>query len=160
MKKLTLLASLFVTIAMMAQNRTMFVHHNGDIDLFFFAEIDSIRYSSIDVDSSQWSDMPSVQEIWTADSVYRYRMEEIDSVTFQSPKNIPLESSIDLAGEIAPYVLGVEYDEYSAILHLASNTPESLIPEYGSGLYQFEASEALPDGFAAKAESFLHFYLP
>ena len=81
MKKLTLLASLFVTIAMMAQNRTMFVHHNGDIDLFFFAEIDSIRYSSIDVDSSQWSDMPIVQEIWTADSVYRYRMEEIDSVT-------------------------------------------------------------------------------
>lgn len=152
MKKLTLLASLVVTIAMMAQNRTMFVHHNGDIDLFFFAEIDSIRYSSIDVDSSQWCDMPIVQEIWTADSVYRYRMEEIDSVTFQSPKNIPLESSIDLAGEIAPYVLGVEYGEYSAILHLASNTPESLIPEYGSGLYQFEASEALPDGFAAKAE--------
>lgn len=151
MKILTVIASFVITVAMMAQNRTMFVHHGEEIDPFFFAEIDSIRYSSIDVDSSIWCDMPIVQEIWTADSVYRYRMAEIDSVTFQSPKNVPLENAIDLAGEIAPYVLGVEYGDYDIILHLASTTPEDLIPESGCGLYQFEASEALPDGFAAKA---------
>ena len=158
MKKLIVLTSLVATMAMIAQNRTMFVHHNGDVDPFFFAEIDSICYSSIDIDSSQWCDMPIVQEIWTADSVYRYRMADIDSVTFQTPKSIPLENSIDLAGEIAPYVLGANYANDDIVLRLEKTTPEALIPDVGSGLYQFDSTQALPNGFAAKVYYISNYY--
>lgn len=61
--------------------KTMYVHHSNGVDPIFFAEIDSIRFSSIGLDSLNLP-LPTVQEIWTPDSVYRYNTADVDSVTF------------------------------------------------------------------------------
>ena len=54
-----------------AQHNAMFVYRNdGVINAFLKSDVDSLVCSQIDVDSLLHSDYV-VQEIWTADSIYR-----------------------------------------------------------------------------------------
>lgn len=65
-----------------AQHNAMFVYRNdGVINAFLKSDVDSLVCSQIDVDSLLHSDYV-VQEIWTADSVYRIPLERIDSISF------------------------------------------------------------------------------
>lgn len=65
-----------------AQHNAMFVYRNdGVINAFLKSDVDSLVCSQIDVDSLLHSDYV-VQEIWTADSVYRIPLENIDSISF------------------------------------------------------------------------------
>lgn len=151
-KLLSIIILAAATISILAENRTMFVHHDGTMDPIFYAEVDSMRVSCIALDSTRTS-LPTVQEIWTPDSVYRFEIASIDSITFQTPKAIPLPDAIDLAGDLAPYIESCTSREdastgYPIILKLKSNTPSNLIPGEGSLLYQAEPSERLPYGFA------------
>ncbi len=146
MKKLLYILSAVAAISATAQNKTMFIHTGGNVDVLFFSEIDSIRYTDIGLDSAALGEI-RIQEIWTPDSVYRYDIAEIDSVTFQSPATVAKPGSIDLAGELAPYVLGDDYSD-GITLRLSGNTPSSLLPKTGNYLYQLEPSDALEAGFA------------
>ena len=49
---------------------------------FFATDVDSIRYSKLDLDSIEYADW-QVQEIWTVDSVYRYPLTSIASLDFK-----------------------------------------------------------------------------
>ena len=65
-----------------AQNDAMFVYRNdGASNAFLKSDVDSMVCSQIDLDSLMHSDYV-VQEIWTADSVYRIPLAVIDSICF------------------------------------------------------------------------------
>ena len=67
-----------------AQNDALFVYRNdGAIHGFLRADIDSMVCSQIDLDSLLHADYV-VQEIWTADSVYRIPLAAIDSRRFMA----------------------------------------------------------------------------
>ena len=69
-------------------NHAFYVYQNtGAIDAFFTYEVDSIRYSNLDLDSV-WHATSQVQEIWTKDSTYRVPLENIDSVSFITPETV------------------------------------------------------------------------
>lgn len=59
----------------------IYFHDGTKSEPFFSASVDSIRYSKIDIDSMVYSTW-TVQEIWCPDSVYRYRIADIDSLGF------------------------------------------------------------------------------
>lgn len=139
-----------------SENRTMFIHHNETVTPIFYAEVDSMRVSTINLDSVQTS-LPSVQEIWTPDSIYRIKIASIDSITFQTPKTVAIPEAVDLSGELASYVTGCEYfgrgesdTGYMLKLNLKPDTPAALIPEEGTLLFQADPSETLPNGFSGQ----------
>ncbi|MCM1504214.1 MAG: hypothetical protein NC127_03350 [Muribaculum sp.] len=147
MKSLIYLLTALTAISATAENKTMFIHYGGEnVDAIFFSEIDSIRYSDIGIDSTALGKI-RIQEIWTPDSVYRYDIAEIDSVTFQSPATIAKPGAIDLSRELSTYVTGDDYTD-GITLRLAGNTPSSLLPKTGNYLYQLEPSDVLAAGFA------------
>lgn len=129
----------------LAQNQLMLVYHgdsNTDFDAFLFNEIDSIRYSNIGLDSISYSEVMT-QEIWTADSVYRYALAEIDSINFQSPPTIVKDGAINLADDIEQYIVSSD----SSTILFSSSTPDHVLPKVGNKLYAIMPSEKLPYGF-------------
>lgn len=72
-----------------AQHNAMFVYRNdGVINAFLKSDVDSLVCSQIDVDSLLHSDYV-VQEIWTADSVCRIPLENIDRISFKKLRTCP-----------------------------------------------------------------------
>lgn len=139
-----------IALTVCAENKTMFVHHGGQIEPFFFSEIDSMRYSPVDIDSTLTS-APVVHEIWTPDSTYRYRLVEIDSITFQSPATVARPDAVNLAG-LADYIVGEKTDD-GLSLSLLSSTPAVLLPKAGECVYLEKPTEALPAGFAGRVKT-------
>lgn len=137
-------------LAICAENKTMFVHHHGQIEPFFFSEIDSMRYSPIDIDSIT-TFSPIVHEIWTPDSTYRYRVAEIDSITFQSPATVARPDAVNLL-TLADYVIGENTDD-GLSLSLLPSTSASLLPKTGECVYLEEPTYALPSGFAGRVKA-------
>lgn len=137
-------------LAICAENKTMFVHHHGQIEPFFFSEIDSMRYSPIDIDSIT-TFSPIVHEIWTPDSTYRYRVAEIDSITFQSPATVARPDAVNLL-TLADYVIGENTDD-GLSLSLLPSTSASLLPKTGECVYLEEPTDALPSGFAGRVKA-------
>lgn len=150
-KSLSFIPAIVAIVCVAQDNKTMFIHSDDTIDAFFFAEIDSIRYSNISIDSVPTGQI-CVQEIWTSDSVYRYDIVSIDSVTFQSPKTIARSGTIDLSKELAQYILEEKNSE-EIKLKLSASTPSSMIPHQGDYLYQLTGSKVLPTGFAGRVMS-------
>ena len=84
MKKILVIivACLSVALSHAQEDSPFYVYRNdGDFNAFFLSEVDSITYSSIDIDSIQCEDVVT-QEFWTSDSVYRIPLAAIDSVGF------------------------------------------------------------------------------
>ena len=81
---------------MLAQNDAMLIYRNDSVvNGFLKADIDSVRHSQLDLDSVMHKDFV-VQEVWTADSVYRIPLEVIDSVSFVMPPTIYKQGVVDL----------------------------------------------------------------
>ena len=59
----------------------IYFHDGRKSEPFYSASVDSIRYSKVDIDSMVYNTW-TVQEIWCPDSVYRYRIADIDSLGF------------------------------------------------------------------------------
>ena len=79
-----LLLLLLASAAQLARGYEYFKIHFHDgtkSEPFYSASVDSIRYSKIDLDSVA-CDTWVVQEVWCPDSVYRYRIADIDSLGF------------------------------------------------------------------------------
>ena len=132
-----------------AQNDALFVYRNdGAIHGFLRADIDSMVCSQIDLDSILHADYV-VQEIWTADSVYRIPLAVIDSISFVKPPTIYKEGVTKIEESLLPYVVGAD----SLTLKLKSDTPSYLLPQTGDLLVLLEGCEVLPYGFAGKVET-------
>lgn len=144
-----ILAAIAIVAAAYAENRILFVRMNdGKTDYFAFNEIDSIRYSNIDIDSVAYSGFKA-QEIWLQDTVCRYRIEDIKELGFQTPEPVMDDNVIDLAGEIADYVVNAE----NVTVSLSLETPEKLLPKVGDRLFKEVPTEKIPNGFMGEVIS-------
>lgn len=150
MKKLILSLTLLVVCALgaMAQNDAMYIYRNdGVVNAFLKSDIDSIRYSEIDLDSLTHSEYV-VQEVWTADSVYRIPLTAVDSIGFVTPETVYQPGTVNMTAEMRNYVVASD----SLQLVFASNIPQRLIPKVGDKLVNTEASGGLTSGFIGKVK--------
>lgn len=68
-------------------------------EAFYATDVDSICYSQIGLDSLEYIDW-KVQEIYTCDSVYRYPLSEIDSLSFKDVDVNVVAEDIDRANSV------------------------------------------------------------
>ncbi len=147
---IALSAALLPVLAGNSDNKTLFIYHSMGVEPILFSEIEAIRLSDTDIDGTQLPYL-SVQEFCTLDTVYRFRIADIQKVSFQNPPTIANKGAIDLAGPLAPYIKSVDYEDKHTLV-LADNVPAELIPKAGDMLYQLEPSGVLDCGFAGKVD--------
>lgn len=151
--EISIIALALLAICYASENRTMFIHHGKDVDAFLYAEIDSIRFSEVALDSTLLAS-PCVQEIWTSDSVYRYDIAEIDSVSFQAPIRQAKAEALDLAECLIKYIESAEWDTDEGMFKivLLNDTPSDLIPKQGQCIYILDGKAPLTEGFVGCVE--------
>lgn len=138
---LTIAACIFGVVA---QNDAMFVYRNdGAIHAFLKSDVDSIRYSHVGLDGLVHREF-EVQEVWTADSVYRIPLAAIDSVSFVAPPTIFKSDVVRLDETFLDYIVSCD----SLTLKLEPNIPVHLLPLAGDKLVLLDGCEALPYGFS------------
>lgn len=151
MKKILLILTLLFSVVAgaMAQNDAIYVYRNdGVINAFLKSDIDSIRYSKVDLDSI---DHPNyvVQEVWAVDSVYRIPLAVVDSVRFVTPPTVYKRGVIDMSESLVDYIIGAE----GLTLKLMTSTPSELLPRQGDKLVLLDGCDAIPNGFSGKVIS-------
>lgn len=82
---LSILFSIFVFPSAMAQDAYFFHLKNGEVRVFYTDWVESMSFSKIDADGNE-QDFICSHEVQTNDTVYRFPINEIDSVCFTSPK--------------------------------------------------------------------------
>lgn len=113
------------------ENAAFYIYQNdGHFDGFFYDEVEKISYSKLDTAGVEHDDYVS-QEIITADSVYRFMLTAIDSVSFVQPeiKFNPQLRMMDDVG-LTDYIVRAD----GALLILRGDTPEQLRPQEGQVL--------------------------
>ena len=152
MKKIILslvMMAVAVTAAAQTVGDKMFVYYGGRVsDGFIPSEIDSIVYSNYDNDSI-WYDDVVTQVIYTPDSVYRFPLAQIDSISFVRPATIYKPYAIVLEGEIRQYITST--DGFN--LTMASNTPSRFLPKVGDRLVTMKPDDRFPYYFAGEVIS-------
>lgn len=129
-----------------AQNDAMYVYRNdGVINAFLKADVDSMVCSRMDLDSLLHNGYV-VQEVWTADSVYRIPLAVIDSISFVTPETVYQHGTVNITTEMREYVVSSD----SLLLVFADYTPQMLLPTVGDKLVNTEASGGLNRGFLGK----------
>lgn len=121
MKKtiITLLAILVCSIMPMQAYEyfTIYFSDGTKSNAFYATDVDSICYSKIGLDSIEYADW-QVQEIYTCDSIYRYSLAQIDSLSFKdvdenliaeriakvSKSVLPIYAQCNSISEIVPYI--------------------------------------------------------
>ena len=120
-------------------------YNNDSFDAFLNIDVDSIKYSNIDIYGKEHNDIVT-QEIWTQDSVYRIPLNNIDSICFRAPEIKLRDSVFFITNEHIPYLLTV--DTLSLIFD--SSIPGNLLPEVGQVIVNDTFEEPLQDGFAGR----------
>ena len=146
MKRFLFFIFLLITnwYGMLAQNDAMLIYRNdGIVHGFLKADVDSVRHSQLDLDSVMHKDFV-VQEVWTADSVYRIPLEVIDSVSFVLPPTVFKQGVVNLKEQLLDYVTGAD----GLTLKLKANVPNSLIPSAGDKIVLLDGCQTLPNGFS------------
>lgn len=154
LRTLALLVFSFMGIGLssaLQQNSFKVYKSDGSVDVIFFEKLDSITYTKIDLDGNLHDEIKT-QEIHTADSLYRYAINEIDSVSFQPLPTIYKNGIVKVEGTLRDYVIGSE----SLNLFLRLDCPEHLMPKRGENVATLECDETLPSGFIGKVESIEH----
>ena len=131
-----------------AQEAFYIYRNDGQFNAFFNDEVDSIIYSKIALDSTLCDDYV-VQEVYTADSLYRIPLAAIDSVGFVTPETVYKSGVTDIAENLWQYVITAT----DSTLLLQSSTPSKLIPQKGDKLVYTEMTETFPAGFAGEVSS-------
>lgn len=145
MKKLIISLILLVTLVstLSARHDVMYVYRNdGIINSFLTADIDSIRYSNLDLDSVVHKENIT-QEVWSLDSVYRIPLSIIDSVSMITPETVYKPGAVNISSEMRDYIVASSYSE----LKFALATPSDLMPSVGDKLVNTEGSGGLQTGF-------------
>ena len=128
----------------------LYIYRNdGGFNGFFYADIEKIEFSRIDLNGVEHDDYV-VQEITALDSVYRIPISVIDSVAFVTPQTKYKEDVVTPSSDLWSYV--VESDTLTTIV-LSSSTPTALVPRVGDKLALTEARDYLPHGFYGKVVS-------
>lgn len=137
-----MLLALSCSIQALAQTiedgEAFYIYRNdGDFDGFFYDEVQEMRYSKIGIDSLEYDDY-MVQEVVTADSIYRIPLSAIDSISFVQPDIVfnPRLKHMDELG-IDQYVT---YN-WANYFELSADIPASLVPQVGDVLVSFNEEQ-------------------
>lgn len=134
--------------------------NDGDFNGFFYDEVEEMRYSKVDLEGVEHDDYV-IQEVVTADSLYRIPLCAIDSIGFVQPEII-MGNICSLSDDNSPYLTyRVDFDgEYSYNFHYLHDwvTQKVLKPgdivHYGMWHYQGEYGLLSNHGmFLAKVKS-------
>ncbi len=128
---------------------TFYIYRNdGQFNALFNDEVDSIIYSKIALDSTL-CDEYVVQEVYTADSLYRIPLAAIDSVGFVTPETVYKNGVTNIADNLWQYVITAT----DSTLLLQPSIPSKLIPRTGDKLVYMEMTDIFPAGFAGEVAS-------
>lgn len=135
---------------LLAQDAFYIYRNDGNFDGFFFDEIVRMGYSKTDLDSVE-HDVYVVQEIETADSLYRIPLAAIDSIGFQQPeiRMNPKFKNMDELG-ITPYVTSVHAEGGVYHLGISKTIPSDLLPQIGDVVASWSPSIYGNNGFVVK----------
>lgn len=123
--------------------RVFYVYRtDGNINSFFYSDVDSVVYSKIDIDSLV-CDSYVTQEVWTPDTVVRIPLNVISRVGFQTPETIYTKEASVMSDELLKFIVRSD----SLDLYLSSAVPASLLPQIGDKLITTKRTAALPGGF-------------
>ncbi len=127
----------------------VYIYRNdNDFNAHLNIDVESIRFSAVGTDSI-WYDNALVQEVWTADTVYRTPIAAVDSITFEAPRPI-MRDNIYVVNE--SNVGYVTYSDDNTIRFMAS-TPAALLPVQGQVIVSELFEEPVADGFAGRVTS-------
>ncbi len=143
---------LLVSLSLQAAQVLYVYRSDSVIDAFFTSEIDSIRYSQYDMDSV-WHDSCQVQEIWTADSIYRVPLAVVDSISFYTPPTVYQQGVEPISADLMDYVIWSDVDSLRLLLSTA--TPSAILPQVGSKIVTTEMNDKFPIGFMGQVEQVL-----
>lgn len=137
----------FVT-SMQAQESmedAFYIYRNdGGFNGFLFSEVERMEFSKVDTAGVTQYDYV-VQEIQTADSLYRIPISAIDSVSFTTPKTVyKADVAATTESELWDYVIGS--DSLSRLV-LSASMPAALMPKVGDKLVTTKSRDYLPGGF-------------
>lgn len=143
-----MLLALSCSIQAMAQaiedGEAFYIYRNdGDFDGFFYDDVQEMRYSKIGIDSLEYDDY-MVQEVVTADSIYRIPLSAIDSISFVQPEIVfnPRLKHMDELGMLQ-YMLP-RYWYMPDLIRFDPQMPRDLIPTVGDVLVSFD-EETFPE---------------
>ena len=127
----------------------IYVYRNdGRFNAFSSNEVDSIRYSNVDLSGEVHPDV-IVQEICTSDSIYRIPLSVIDSISIKEPITKYADRVIILNPDYKPYVESVD----GMTIHFSNSLPHSKRIARGDILFYDESDDTFPYGFAGKVVS-------
>lgn len=150
MKKIYLIACfvmilLFHALPSVAQQAFYIYRNDGRINTFITTEIDSIKFSQVDIDGVTHNEYV-VQEVCTIDSVYRIPIELIDSVGFVTPETVYQPGVRVLEGEMRNYI--ISRNELTLVFRLS--TPNNLLPHVGDKLVTTEVDDVITNAFVGQ----------
>ena len=132
-----------------AQEAFYIYRNDGQFNAFFNDEVDSITYSKIALDSTLCDDYV-VQEVFTADSLYRIPLAAIDSVGFVKPETILNKNVVKLEDGLYDYLIKVN----GMTLTFSSDLPKKLYPRKGDILICTDFNSSFfEEGFVGKVIS-------
>ena len=107
----------------MAQDAFYIYRNDGDFNGFFFDEVIRMNYSKIDPQGVEHEEYV-IQEIETADSLYRIPLCAIDSIGFQQPE-IRLNPRVRIIEQcgLTPYLSGVGVNEDQNVVRFYLENP-------------------------------------
>lgn len=130
----------------MSQSEAMYVWRNdGDFNAFLKADIDSIRYSHLDMDSvyhNEWQ----MQVVYTKDATYRIPLSVIDSVSFRAPETIVNKDVFQLTAAHDPYLSLCDTIRFT----LSPSTPAKMRPSVGNVVVSTYDCLSFADGIMAR----------
>lgn len=147
---LTLLL-LLTSVPLRAQKVFYIYRNDGCINSFLTAEIDSMVYSQIDLDSILHDEIV-VHEVYTADSIYRIPLEVIDSVSFFTPETVYQPGVKVIEGEMRNHILS--RDELTLVFD--ASTPRTALPVVGDKLVSTTGDEILESAFVGQVSEILN----
>lgn len=135
------------TLPVVAQHTFYIYRNDGIINTFFSAEVDSMTYSKIDLDSLL-HETPVVQEVYTPDSIYRIPIELIDSIGFVTPETVYQRGVKVIEGEMRGYVISAS----QLSLFFDISTPNRVLPKIGDKLVTTEVDDIIRSAFVGEVE--------
>lgn len=123
-----------------------YVYRNdGDFNGFFYDQVESIAYSNVGIDGKQ-RPYQVVQEISTADSLYRIPLVAVDSLGFIQPQAIMNSSVFTFTSDHSSYILQADTETFT----LKKSTPAEFQPQIGNVVVSSYDCLSFPDGIMAK----------
>lgn len=164
-----LLAALLLLVgsqSLSAQDAFYVYRNDGEFNGFFYDDIVRMGVSKYDLDSIEHEEYV-VQDIETADSIYRIPLAAIDSIGFQQPEIVLNPKAKDIGAQgLYDYMKDFyAYDDMTVFFRLNADTPAELVPKEGDVLINFSdprisysmQSEEDFSGLACKVKSVIRY---